>query len=564
MKTRSLSSQTWLRWLWRFLCLVGLLLLIAAIALWTQRDRILEWALDHCETRLAEAGIYLTHGEHRLRWMHHAIQLGDLTLYADAAHTRKLASFENLQIQIPLSILWQKPGAWRFASNDSDLTLIGPEGPMKFNNVDLQFLLFERALTIAHLTTLHRGIRWNVEGQLRWKKKEDQSIWQMPDLTPLQRASDWLAFEAGEPVLDLQLIPADDKESARIAAQLQGHKVRWRRLQLEALLCKGTLHKGGFDCETLQITGYGGDLSLRGRSITKEHRILLQNVESTIDPFQFLHALLHGGIPAGLKTLGQVRISQGKADLHLGNMDRSTGSLPFEAKEGISVPCASADLPLHDLRGRIEMKTGHWHFHAEQFTLFQGQGNARYRMPYRSPTPFEIECKLESLSFPELCAAFGLDRWQGRLDVSFEGSGGQSLESLQGDGNLSIREADLYSIPMLNLVQAVMKREVPIFGKDVATDLDAQFHVESANLTSSDVRIESASSRVNAKVRYQFERDDLDATVTGRLRGVPGLALTPLTAVLELEGSGPIDDVKWQVNSRIKPPEGLLKKLNPF
>lgn len=564
MKTRSAPSKSRLRWLWHLAALLLVLLALAALLLFSQRQHILDWALTRCEARLAEAGIYLTHGAHQLRWVHHSLELENLTLYADSAHTRKVATFQNLQIQMPLSLLWRQRGTWRFSSNDSDLTLIAPEGPMTFDNVDLQLLLFERSLRIARLTTLHRGIRWRVHGELHWKKQAGQTKWQMPDLTPLQRAGDWLAFESGDPSLDLQLIPASDSTMASILIELTGKKVQWRQLHFDSIDAKGTLRKSGFDCEHFEITGYGGSASLTGQSITAERRLVIEDLQSTLDPFRFLRDLLHGHLPDRLKTLGEVRIRDGQLDLHLADTQRTTGKLPFEATDGISVPCATADLPLRDLRGRIEMKEGHWHLHAERLRLFEGNGQARFRMPYHSSTPFEIECQLESLAFPELCAAFGVDRWKGRLNVSFDGGGGETLESLQGNGTVSIREADLYTIPMLNLVQAVMKREFPIFGKDTATDLDAQFHLKDASLTSEDVRIESASSRVNAKVRYQVEREYLDATVTGRLKGVPGIALTPLTAVLELKGAGPIDDVKWHVTSRIKPPEGLLEKLNPF
>ncbi|MCF6311939.1 MAG: hypothetical protein L3J39_05770 [Verrucomicrobiales bacterium] len=140
---------------------------------------------------------------------------------------------------------------------------------------------------------------------------------------------------------------------------------------------------------------------------------------------------------------------------------------------------------------------------------------------------------------------------RGRLFFEFDGAGDAGAMVRQGKGSVRIEEAEFYTMPLLGTFFDTFNKIIPAFGrrKDGETHgtqkLTGTYQIKDAIIRSEDLHIQGDLSEVVVKVFYDVEKDnaDIDGKInfTGAMGVVTGLA----SKLLEIEGTGPIKNMKW-------------------
>ena len=198
-----------------------------------------------------------------------------------------------------------------------------------------------------------------------------------------------------------------------------------------------------------------------------------------------------------------------------------------------------------------DFKAGLWggHLTVPASTIQLGEGDA--------PTTFQTQATLSDASMQAISKDFGSGANQpGVVDVNWKGGGGFNLPSIAGAGSLSIKQAEFYRVPLLGPLHLVFDRITPGFGRDVASSLTARHSLGNGVLSIRNLNLDSKFTRVEANGDVNLERNHAHLTAQAKLQGIVGLATGLLSALLEVEGDGPINDVKWT----LKNPAGALVK----
>ncbi|MFK5923356.1 MAG: hypothetical protein QM496_14355 [Verrucomicrobiota bacterium] len=140
---------------------------------------------------------------------------------------------------------------------------------------------------------------------------------------------------------------------------------------------------------------------------------------------------------------------------------------------------------------------------------------------------------------------------QGRLFFEFDGSGDAGTPLRQGKGLLRIDEAQFYAMPMFGTFFDTFNKVIPAFGRreDGETHgtqkLTGTYLIEDAKIRSEDLRIRGNLSQVEVKVSYDVAKDHADIDGKIELTGAVGVVTTLASNLLEIEGKGPMRNLKW-------------------
>lgn len=140
---------------------------------------------------------------------------------------------------------------------------------------------------------------------------------------------------------------------------------------------------------------------------------------------------------------------------------------------------------------------------------------------------------------------------QGRLFFEFDGSGDVGAMVRKGKGKMRIEEAEFYAMPILGSFFGAMNKLIPAFGRRKDGEmhgtqrLTATYQINDAKIRSEDMRIQGNLSRVEVKVFYDVTKDLADIDGKIELTGAVGAVTNLASNLLEIEGTGPIKNLKW-------------------
>ncbi len=167
---------------------------------------------------------------------------------------------------------------------------------------------------------------------------------------------------------------------------------------------------------------------------------------------------------------------------------------------------------------------------------------------------------------PPVPGKFVQERAAVRLDLaaSAEGRYDDPL-TFKGDGNASLRGAEIGEVPLLGLLSELLK-----FTSLRFTDARANFKVDGNRLVFPKVELRGSNSAIDANGEVHLERRDLAFNAKiypfgesdGLIKSVVGAVLTPLSSVFEVKLSGTLEKPTWTFANnpinlfRASPPAG--------
>jgi hypothetical protein len=173
---------------------------------------------------------------------------------------------------------------------------------------------------------------------------------------------------------------------------------------------------------------------------------------------------------------------------------------------------------------------------------FSTEGIAADHLPFRtSLTLSDADVKV---AFEHL---FNYKESSGKLDVKLEMRGGLGNQlSFAGNGNISMRDGYILSIPFLGGLSSILGTLIPSFGFAKADRASADFKIGGGAISTENLTISSTLFTLIGNGEYNFVKDDLNLDMRANMKGVPGLLLFPLSKIFEYHGSGPLNSPVWR------------------
>ncbi len=361
--------------------------------------------------------------------------------------------------------------------------------------------------------------------------------------------------------LDLQLI-----DRPLVVFEARGH-----RLDPADLKATGKLQLGRTSIHGSSMDSASADLSFEGLALTLTNirvnrpegsgsgaftydfgrrQVRLDGIRSTMNPFDVLQwadpkvaqetkpyrfkappEVTVGGV-IGLEDPGQTRLwanftaAQG---LDYDLLDRTlrfgaaTGSLEFAGRK-IKVDVPSVRLYGGTVRIAADIATG--------------EPGARQNMNVElSAVNFEMLTRL----YFDYKDSQGVV--SGRYNFSFVG--GQPAQ-MRGSGNLLVEDGNVFAIPVLGPLSAVLGTIIPGAGYQTARKATCDFRVANGEIRTDNLDVTGQGFSMIGHGSLFFLRDTMDFSVRINAQGVPGVLLYPVSKLFEYVSDGKLSDPQWR------------------
>jgi hypothetical protein len=538
------------------------LLLFTVVALFARRQigNLLARQLDQ---RLSAAGVHV--GWKSADWVPGpGIRLHDLAVYRDATRRERIAMFGNVTA-IKGSKSWNKWDAVDVKMHDALFSLASGENETSLQHVNLHMKIQPGKADVLECRAILQGLKIDVRGNFVRKPAAEKpgGLFDDLDLSWLKQLKEWVKFHpnGAEPVLGVEFHSHPDGSATDIAVSLDGKNFGWRGQEWD--LAQASLKTTVGDkpmpvvIDRIRIGHSGKTGEVTGVYDPASGRLEIGRLDFAIDMLALSRALAPDSVKAlaDITTTGDWRI-QGQGVIGLNQPADSkwngtvalNGDLTYASgKTNVTLRSPSFGL---DLAGSLlsisAFKAGLWDGNLEL-------PMTRINLPAGEAAPaFETQLSLDGARLQSIMSSFGNAQKQpGLVRLDWKGGGGFALKSIKGSGSLEIEQAEFFRIPLLGPLHLVFDRITPGFGKDVASSLTCGHSLADGILRIRNLHLDSKLTRIDANGSVNLETNYANLTAKAKLQGAVGQVTALLSSLLEVEGSGPVSDMKWGLKTAL-------------
>jgi len=143
---------------------------------------------------------------------------------------------------------------------------------------------------------------------------------------------------------------------------------------------------------------------------------------------------------------------------------------------------------------------------------------------------------------------FDYDNSQGRLNgrYDFTASGGDA-RSMDGRGELTVTEGNVFAIPFLGPLSGILDGLVPGLGKDVAHQAGAHFTVANGAIATDDLAVQGKGFSMLGNGRLYFLDDKMDFDMRINAQGLSGVLLFPVSKLFQYTADQKLSQPQWRL-----------------
>jgi hypothetical protein len=148
----------------------------------------------------------------------------------------------------------------------------------------------------------------------------------------------------------------------------------------------------------------------------------------------------------------------------------------------------------------------------------------------------------------------GYDDSKGLLNTHFLWRGeGDEGRRVDGSGELSITDGNVFAIPFLGPLSSLMSQVIPGLGYSMAHKATASFTVKNGTFNTQNLKIEGLGFQVLGHGDLHFMDDAMRFYARVNARGLPGMFLFPVSRLLEYSSEGKLSQPEWKPRILRKP-----------
>lgn len=182
-------------------------------------------------------------------------------------------------------------------------------------------------------------------------------------------------------------------------------------------------------------------------------------------------------------------------------------------------------------------------------TVAGGSVNTELHWDKISQPLFSGEVLLAQASFNELSQILNPSSMptQGKITTAFRFTNSNSLETLNGSGQLLLEENDVFSVPLLGplsgFVSAIFPLSKVIYSR--ARDASGDFTVTNGIVETKAFKAKTPAFELTVSGLINLPQDRLGLTARMNLRGIPGILFFPVSKIMEYEAGGTLTEPGW-------------------
>ena len=229
----------------------------------------------------------------------------------------------------------------------------------------------------------------------------------------------------------------------------------------------------------------------------------------------------------------------------------------FSAPQGLDYDLLGKTLNFGATTGSLEFAGRQIKVDVPSARLFGGEVKLAADIATGQPgTPQKMDVELNRVNFETLTRLyFDYKGSQGLVSgrYKFTFVPGQAVQML-GNGNLLLEDGDVFAIPVLGPLSAVLGAVLPGAGYQTARKATCDFRVSKGEIRTDNLDIIGQGFSMIGQGSLFFLRDAMDFSVRINAQGVPGLLLYPVSKLLEYVSDGKLSDPQWRPKALPKVP----------
>ncbi len=435
-------------------------------------------------------------------------------------------------------------------------------GNVAFDRLNLPIAMDSRRLLVSGMELV--GAKGNVSLNLLY----DQSIPDLKghlksDLDPtvligvfgegLDRFLSSLEFQGKGPLLNLKLKgsslkPADWKLSGKVALE----KGSYKKVYLETLSSDLLFEKGRLTLSALKVKRPEGEAHGGVVYDLNQRTVFLDQVVSTIqvrDIAIMFGPVLDSNLKPYIFSIAPLVHAHGLID-EMANRPEPIHDIKFQIQSEGVLDYQFMGKPLKFNKPKVELtiQKRTLQLTSKSAELFDGKFGLVFTMDMSNPVPdFQTSITFSENGFqPFMKTFYNYDNAKGVMSgrVGIAGILGRT-ETFKGDGQITIRDGYILSIPFMGGLSDLLGVMIPNFGYAKADRAGMSFLLNEGKLTTEDLEVSSTAFTLIGNGGYDFAKDDLDLNTRVNVKGVVGLLLFPVSKLFEYHGSGSMKEPKW-------------------
>jgi hypothetical protein len=156
--------------------------------------------------------------------------------------------------------------------------------------------------------------------------------------------------------------------------------------------------------------------------------------------------------------------------------------------------------------------------------------------------------QVENVDFASLTKLyFNYDTSQGRLNGRYSFSGrGDDARTMDGRGELSVTEGNVFAIPFLGPLSGVLNSIVPGMGYNLAHKGAATFTIHNGVIATDNLEVQGQGFTMLGSGKLFFLDDRMDFNMRINARGLPGVLLFPVSKLFEYTADEKLSKPTWR------------------
>ncbi|MEP4078033.1 AsmA-like C-terminal region-containing protein [Haloferula sp.] len=346
------------------------------------------------------------------------------------------------------------------------------------------------------------------------------------------------------------VIDLEDFSRSRGAFKVAADGFQRETLALEKVRFQAELAEGAVVISEMLLHGFGGQLSGGMEYDYGKKRIVLREVESSMDVFRLVGSLplaeSVGSMAKRFRVLGGITVRGDNVVFDLEDFSGSRGVFKVVTDDGIGITLSSKEIVLTKLLANVEISKGMLTVDMSRFSAFGGSGSGRISHPTSGNFHYQAKIDGRGFSAAQIGKAFGDgDEYLGTIRLSYAGRGASKPRSHSGKGRVDISGGNYYSIPVFGGLRSFLQSSSKVFGDDVAGNLGMDFELENGVIRSTNLKIESDATRISVAGEVDHVAETVNLNLQAGLTGIVGTITSVVGKILTVHGEGSIGSINW-------------------
>jgi len=353
------------------------------------------------------------------------------------------------------------------------------------------------------------------------------------------------------PQVDLSMRgPKFDFDKCITTGRLQIGRAVLRKSPMDRAECKLLIQNRAVTYQDFKIERGNGIATGAFTYDFAKHEIRLDKIKSTINPpdaAPWVNPDLIKNVapyrfktPPNLSVNGVVQFAGGK---------NTNLEILVDAPEGMDYTFLKKNLSFASVSGRLLFTDGHLKLSGVNASLFSGQvkGDAEISLDRNTPgNSANIEVK--GMDFARLTKLyFDYDNSHGQFNGNYSFSiRSDDPRTMEGAGKLMVTNGNIFAIPFLGPITAILNSIVPGMGYDVARKATASFRLHDSVIETGDFIVTGHGFNMMGKGNLFYLDDRMDFGIRINAQGLPGVLLFPVSELFEYASDGSLSKPVWR------------------